>query len=95
MSIKDWVVKNLGKEAQKKAIVMAKNPEIKKKMMESAQMTGGVKAVGGTGPILASKLKQLSNKERKFYEMGRDVTKRMGDKKMYDKLMSARAKLLR
>lgn len=67
-------------------------PKLKKVVMNAAQMTGGVQAVGGR---TVSALKALSNKEQKFYNAGKDASKRMVDKKIWDRLMSARAKLLK
>jgi len=66
-------------------------PKLKKVMMDTAQLSGGVQAVGGK---TVSALKLLSQKEKAFHNAGRDATKRMADKKIWDKLMAARARLL-
>lgn len=70
------------------------SPELKEIMINSAQMSGGISSVGSKAAKIASKLAQLSNKEKLFYTQGRDATKRMADKKIWDKLMFERAKLL-
>lgn len=70
------------------------SPDLKKVLSDSAQMTGGVSSIGDKALRTASKLKALTNKEKAFYNKGKDATKRMADKKVWDKLMFARAKLL-
>jgi len=70
-------------------------PKLKKVMMDTAQISGGVKAVSNSALRTASALKVLSKKEMPFYTGVKDASKRMKDKISWDKLMSARAKLLR